>query len=167
MNKVTYEIPPAALRGRRGLQWAGLLLLVAASAVAVLYFGQPLSRVLLAGAVAASGLLFGVNTVTYETPVTGVTAPTAVQADTHQVVSATITGDAAATTFTITHNWGLSAADLAAGFAHIEFEPLLAAFYGANPFVASKTANTVVFTCVAFAGVAFRVKVKRPWSPLR
>jgi Fe-S cluster assembly scaffold protein SufB len=123
-----------------------------------------------AGMLLASGvgsILFGVNSVAYETPVTGATAPTATQDRTHQSLSAVVTGDGAATTFTITHNWGLSAAELTASWPFVEYEYLLAAGYTAAALISSKTANAVAFTCTAFTGAGLRVRLMRPWTPLR
>lgn len=104
------------------------------------------------------------NTVTYEYPVTGVTAPTAIQSRAHQQVAAVITGDGAATTFTVTHNWGLAAALIAANFPMVEYEYLLAAGYTAAALVSSKAGgNAVAFTCTAFTGAGLRVRLLRPW----
>lgn len=113
------------------------------------------------------GLCF-INTVTYNWPasVAGTTvAPTANQARLAQQVAATITGDGAATSFTVTHNWGLSAGQLASGvFPEVTFEILLAAGYTAAPLVGSKTANAIAFTNTAFTGAGLLVRVKRPLS---
>ena len=108
-------------------------------------------------------LLFGLNTVAYETPVVGATAPTAIQSRTHNQVTAIVTGDGTATSFTITHNWALTTAQLASGaFPRVEYEFLLAAGYTAAALIASKTANTVTFTCTAFTGAGLRVVIWRP-----
>ena len=111
------------------------------------------------------------NTVAYEWPITGATAPTAAQSKGHQTVSAVVTGDGAGTTFTITHNWNLpatlSGVAYLGPFPEVEFEELLAAGYTAAPLVTNvnKTANAVAFTCTAFTGAGLRVRLKRPWSP--
>lgn len=104
------------------------------------------------------------NTVAYETPVTGATAPTAAQSKNKNTVNALITGDNAATTFTVTHNWNLTAAQQAAGFPIPQVEPTANAGFAANVFVASKTANAVTFTCVAFNGPLVRIRLTRPFS---
>lgn len=104
------------------------------------------------------------NTVAYTAPVSGATAPTALQAKNKNFCNAVVTGDAAAVTFTITHNWNLSAADLAAGFPVWHFQPLSNAAYAANPFPASQTANSITFTCVAFTGAIVGMKIERPFS---
>jgi hypothetical protein len=114
-------------------------------------------------ATASLAFLFGLNTVAYEAPVTGATAPTAAQSKGHNVISAIVTGDGAATSFTITHNWGLTTAQLAAGaFPLVEYEQLLAAGYTAAPLISSKTANAIAFTNTAFTGAGLRVRITRP-----
>jgi len=105
------------------------------------------------------------NTVAYEYPVAGATAPTAAQMRTHQQMTAVVTGDGAATTFTITHNMGI-AAGLLSEMPEVYFEALIAAGITAAPLVTTKTANTVVFTCTAFTGAGLRVRIKRPFSKL-
>jgi hypothetical protein len=179
-NLVTYDaIPIRIRRGRREL--IGLACALGAAFVCAIV-GLVLvglgfhSASLMAWIVAAGMGLVGANTVTYDangTIPSGTTAPTAAQAFGANQISAVITGDATATTFTVTHNWGLTTAQLTAAQPNVTFEPLLAAFYsqgvagtnGANPFIASRTTNTVVFTCLAFTGAAFRVVLKRPFSP--
>jgi hypothetical protein len=165
-NLVTYELPAARLPNRLPL----LLLCVTAFAIAIAGALQHYHLHHSAGTLLLSALgllLFGANTVTYETPVTGVTAPTATQSRTHQTVSAIITGDGAATTFTLTHNWGLSTADLAAGYPFVEAEYLLAAGYTSAWLITSKTANTVVFSNTAFTGAGLRIRLQRPWTAIR
>jgi hypothetical protein len=165
-NVVTYLLPrsPEEIRSHRRVVWGLAFACAIAFCVAagfMQHFGVKGGAVL---ALASLGsLALGLNTVAYETPVTGATAPTAGQSRTHNQVTAIVTGDNSATTFTITHNWGLTTAQLAAGaFPRVEFEPLLAAFTTAAPLIASKTANTVTFTCTAFTGAAFRVVIWRP-----
>lgn len=106
------------------------------------------------------------NTLSYTNPATGATPPTAVQARTHQTQKATVTGDGAATTFTFSHNWGISAANLALGFPNVQYEQILAAGYTAAPVITGKTANTVTFSCTAFTGAGLIVTVERPFSQL-
>jgi hypothetical protein len=113
------------------------------------------------------GPIVGINTVAYEFPVSGAVAPTAIQSRPHQQVSAVVTGDGAATVFTITHNWGLPAADLTNSFCEVFYEFLLASGYTAAALISSKTTNAVAFTCTAFAGAGLRVRLKRPWTALR
>jgi hypothetical protein len=105
----------------------------------------------------------------YVYPVTAgaTTPPTAAQMRTHQQMYVTITGDTAATSVVITHNWGLSTAEIVQ-WPEVEFEPLLAGFYGANPLITTRAANSVTITHVAFAAVAaVGVRLKRPWSATR
>jgi hypothetical protein len=162
--KVEYELPVPVKERLLGVL---AVVSVVALAAAVAAWLHPAHTHGVLALLASLAVAFGANTVTYETPVTGVTAPTAAQARTHQQVSAVITGDGAATSFTVTHNWGLSTADLAAGWAEVELEYLLAAGYTAAALITSKTANTVVFSCTAFTGAGLRVRVKRPWTPTR
>lgn len=107
--------------------------------------------------------------VDYEHPVIGLVAPTALQ--TIDQVTATVIEDAgAAVNVAITHNMGLSAADLAAGRPHVILEPI----DGGGVFdvrtqqwvVSAKAANTIT---VSSAGVGagdplpqLRVHIKRP-----
>lgn len=165
-NVVTYLLPrsPEEIRSHRRVVFVLALVCAIAFCVAagaMHHFGVKGGSAM---ALASLGsLLVGLNTVAYETPVTGATAPTAGQSRTHNQVTAIITGDNAGTTFTVTHNWGLTTAQLAAGaFPRVEFEPLLAAFTTAAPLISSKTANAVAFTCTAFTGAAFRVVIWRP-----
>lgn len=106
------------------------------------------------------------NTAAYTFPVSGATPPTAAQSKKKNHVIAVITGDNSATTFDVTHNWNISAADLAAGFPKFNIEPILASGITAAPWVAvaGKTANTVTFTCTAFTGAGVRVVLERPYS---
>lgn len=80
---------------------------------------------------------------------------------------ATVTGDAAATSFTVTHNWNLTAAELSAGYPNVDIEILLAAGYTAASTITSKTANAVVFGNTAFTGAGLRVVLSRPHSLVR
>lgn len=106
------------------------------------------------------------NTVNYTNPATGATAPTAVQSRTHQSIKATVTGDNSATTITITHNWGISTAQLALGFPNVQYEEILASGYTAAPIITGKTANAVTFSCTAFTGAGLVIVVERPFSML-
>lgn len=162
--KIEYEIPAPRSSGRMFALVGAVAAVGIVCCVGLFVFGVHFS---LTAAAAGLGIIFGVNTVTYETPVVGVVAPTAAQSRPHQQISAVITGDGAATAFTLTHNWGLSVADLAVGWAEVELEYLLAAGYTAAALITSKNANTVVFSCTAFTGAGLRVRLKRPWSPTR
>jgi hypothetical protein len=82
-------------------------------------------------------------------------------------VNVDIVTDGVATTFTVTHNLNISAADIAAGFPDILIENNSPTGIPATllPLITRPIAsgNAVVLT---FAGVAatFRLKIKRPYS---
>lgn len=165
-NTVQYQLP--AMRVNRSLFFVFALTLIAvALAPAAVGMVATHHTGVLVSILSAAGLLFGANTVTYETPVTGTTAPTAAQSRTHQMVSAVITGDGAGVAFTITHNWGLTTADLAAGYPVVELEYLLAAGYTAASLITTKSTNAVAFSNTAFTGAGLRVRLLRPWSAMR
>lgn len=166
--KVTYELPATPFRGRNRLAIlvAFLAVLSIASLIVLPAIGPPPALYWLLWSMVGF-MIFGANTVTYEAPVTGVTPPTAAQSRAHQSISAVITGDGAAVTFTLTHNWGLSAAENTLAFPWVEYEQLLASGYTAAPLITSKNPNTVVFGNTAFAGAGLRVRLLRPWTPLR
>ena len=108
-------------------------------------------------------------TVTYEYPVAGIVAPTALQAKC-TVVATVIKGADGDTAATITHNMNLSAAVIAAGFPVVtitKIEQITAVL--ADWTVTTVTANTVVMTATAGAGSGsanpqIRVTVRRPHS---
>jgi hypothetical protein len=171
-NLVTYDaIPIRIRRGRREL--IGLVTALVACAVFAV-IGTVLSGMgvhafsLAAWVVAASMGLVGANTLAYDangTIPSGATPPTAQQAFGANQISAVITGDDATTTFTFTHNWGLTTAQLTAAQPNFWFEILLAAGYTAAPVLTSRTSNTLVFSCTAFTGAALRLVAHRPYSP--
>ena len=164
-NIVTYDALPQKVNAwSRGRVLFALAVCFIAVAIVALTMGAHPAAILITALTGAG--IFGINTVTYETPVAGVTAPTAGQSRPHQTVGATITGDGAATTFTVTHNWNISAANLAKGFPFVDTEVLLAAGYTAAVLVTTKSANAVVFTCTAFTGAGVRVRIQRPFSML-
>lgn len=165
-NIVTYDALPKKVNAfSRARVLIGLGLVFLAVVVVALTMGVHPGGIFLA-ALSGAGLV-GINTVTYETPVAGTTAPTAAQSRTHQTIGATITGDNSAVAFTVTHNWGLSAAQLAKGFPEVNLEVILAAGYTAAAIITSKTANTVVFSNTAFTGAGLRVTLSRPFSMLQ
>lgn len=89
----------------------------------------------------------GAVTVTYQYPVAGAVAPTQAQIANLSAVSATVTATADAdTTATITHNFQLSAAQLANGQPIVVLAGLLAAAQISLWVVTSITANTIVLT---------------------
>lgn len=109
-------------------------------------------------------------TVTYEYPVAGVVAPTALQARVN-VCNATVVATADAdTTATIQHNMGLTAAQLAAGFPVVELTILLQVVAKkADWTVSARTADTVVLTKTAAVGsgsasAQLRVSISRSHS---
>jgi hypothetical protein len=98
-------------------------------------------------------------TVVYEHPVAGGTAPTAVQAK-EQVtftINDVVTADSA---LIVTHNMGLSTADLAAGLPIVVLQPLRASARTAQwiigsaalPGATGKTANAIQLTKVSTTG---------------
>lgn len=111
-------------------------------------------------------------TVTYEHPVTGIVAPTALQTK-EQVtatVIATLDADAAAI---IVHNMGLTAAELALGLPIVVLEPILAAartsdwIVGSAALPAGKDANTIQVSKTIAGGsgngaAQLRVNILRP-----
>lgn len=144
------------------LAFAGALLLLAVL-VAGVVSGLP-------GAVMALtflGPVFGAVTVTYEHPVTGVVAPTAVQAKQTVVANVIATADAD-TTAVIVHNMGVSAADLLAGFPHVILQPLLQVVAGLSLWaITGRTADNITLTKSTAvgsgnAGAQLRVAVLEP-----
>jgi hypothetical protein len=118
-------------------------------------------------AIAIATIIAGLNTVTYDANgsiVAGTTAPTAQQSFNANTITAVITGDGATTTFTVTHNWAISASGITAATPWSFFEPLTVAFYTANPFLTARATNSVSYQCTAFSGAAFRVRLERPFS---
>ena len=108
--------------------------------------------------------------VTNEWPVLGLNTPTnppPLVMFGHQEMTVLVTGDGGHTAFTVTHNWGESAADTLNSFPEEIPEVILASVPVPGLVVTSKTPNTVVFSCNAFVGAALRVRLKRPWTPKR
>lgn len=111
-------------------------------------------------------------TVTYLSPVAGTVAPTALQASNCQQIVADIVATADAdTTATVTHNFGLSAADLAAGDPRITLTPLLSQALTALSGWAVTTIATNSLTLTKLTSVGsgnanaqLRVSVQRPHS---
>jgi hypothetical protein len=108
------------------------------------------------------------NTIAYEYPTSGATAPTAATMRSHQQMSAAVTGDGSSTSLAITHNWNLSAAQIADQFPWYMVEPIS----GGNPpglecnnSPTGRAANTITFTLTAPTSAVFRVRLFRPWSP--
>lgn len=109
-------------------------------------------------------------TVTYQYPVAGVVAPTALQGRVATCVATIIKGADGDTAATIVHNMGLSVAQIAAGFPIItitSIEQLTANL--ADWTVTTINANDVVFTATAAGGSGsanpqVRVTIRRPHS---
>jgi hypothetical protein len=164
-NLVTYEVP-AKKKNRAGFALAlmalALLAIVGACLLAHLNL-KPASFAMFLSAVGS--LVFGLNTVAYEWPATSPssTPPTAIAMRGHQQLTAIVTGDGTATSFTITHNMHIPTAQLPM-FPEVEFEPILAAGITSAPIVGTKAADTITFTCSAFTGAGLRVRIKRPMS---
>lgn len=107
--------------------------------------------------------LFGTVVVTYKHAVSGTTPPTAIQASKVSALTALVSAADADTTFTITHNWNLTAAQLAA------LQPWISWVYDTGG-----TGNTILaFSCAtnsitvtkgngAGSGGTYRVTVLRP-----
>ena|SRR5208283_1106925 len=109
-------------------------------------------------------------TVTYAWPVAGTTAPTAAQMSNFDTVIASIVASADGdTTATITHNFGLTTAQISALFPLINLVPTLSQALSALSAwaVTSITTNTVVVTKLAStgsgnAGAQLTVQLRRP-----
>jgi hypothetical protein len=130
------------------------------------HFGQHLFALL-----GTSGVLFGAVTFNWLSPATGAATPTASSygAAGGPADSATVdvTTDGVATTFTVTHNLGISAADITAGYPIIIVEPNSATGIPATLLLIITrpiaSGNAVIFTCAAIAAT-FRVRILRPFS---
>ena len=125
----------------------------------------------LAGLLGSSALLFGAVTFNWLSPATGAANPTASNygAAGGPTDSATVdvTTDGVATTFTVTHNLNISAADITAGYPIILIEPNSATGIPATLLLVITrpiaSGNAVIFTCAAIAAT-FRVRILRPFS---
>lgn len=76
-------------------------------------------------------------TANYTWPATGAAAPTPTQVQNQNTVVVALTPASADTNFPLTHSFGLSTADLSAGWPEVQFVPLDALASGSNWFVAS------------------------------
>jgi len=123
-------------------------------------------------AVLASGaFMFGAVTFNWLSPATGAVTPTAAAyglagGPTDQCC-VDVTTDGVATTFTVTHNMNVSAADITAGFPIVLFEPNSPTGIPATLLLVITrpiaSSNAVIFTCAAVAAT-FRVRIQRPYS---
>lgn len=104
----------------------------------------------------------------FTNPATGAVSPTAAQVQNQCEVICLITTDGVATTTTITHNLGVSAADLTLGYPDVILEPSSANAANGTlaAYISSKTANTVVLTFLAVVGI-LNVKITRPNTLVR
>ena len=140
----------------------GLAAVVGLSLAAFLVFhGSPRSLW------AALALAVGI-TVTYTYPVAGVTEPTAKQAARKNMLTATILMADADTLAVVTHNWGLSAAELTDRFPMATWNYVTP---GTAPALVSwsRATNTVTFTKNndTGAGGTFEINLERPHSLIR
>ena len=139
------------------------LALVAAAVVVALLVGFRPSASMAYGIFLALG-----GAVTYAYPVAGATAPTAVQAANASVLTATVVMADTDASVVVTHNWGLTTAQLAALFPFIE---LRRTAQGATPIATLAVAtdgNTVTISKGTAGGSAFTgvVVIQRPHSIL-
>ena len=112
-----------------------------------------------------TGLLFGAFVQNYLNPATGAASPTAAQVFNQDSVVVDCTTDGVITTFTLTHNLNVSAADIALGYPEVFIEPNSPTGIPATLLILITrpiaSGNAVVFTCAAVAAT-FRVRIKRP-----
>jgi len=105
-------------------------------------------------------------TVAFEHPVilASPAVPTALQAK--ETVVAVLTDDNGGGAVTITHNMGISVADLAAGLPIVSIERMLAGSLVEEYIVTAKAANTIALNAVAGGGAtaSVRVTMRRPHS---
>jgi hypothetical protein len=113
-------------------------------------------------------------TLSYQWPVTGATAPAATTAPPelptssvrYNEVATQVIGDAVSTSIQITTNLQLTAAELAAGFPEVVFEPSQSG--APSWWVSAKASNSVTlgFSGTFTSGVTFGVaRIKRPDRP--
>jgi hypothetical protein len=110
------------------------------------------------------------GTATYEWPATGAMAPTALQVADQVTALITSDGNPQATSAVITHNMGLSPADLAAGRPVVTIERIRAVAIAESWIVALQDANSITLSQVVVgggAGANIRVTVQRPHSMRR
>ena len=114
-----------------------------------------------------AAIMFGAFVQNYLWPATGAASPTAAQVQNQDSVVVDCTTDGVITTFTLTHNLNISAADITNGFPDIFIEPNSPTGIPATLLILITrpiaSGNAVIFTCAAVAAT-FRVKIKRPFS---
>ena len=111
-------------------------------------------------------------TATYQWPVTGATAPAATVAPPEiptsstrfNEVAASLVGDGVSTSIQLTTNFGLTAAELAAGFPEVRLEPNAA--NAPTWYVSAKASNSVTIGFNStFNGTFGVLRVTRPFRP--
>lgn len=108
------------------------------------------------------------GSVVYMLPAGGVDVPPTVQQTAgHSRVSGEATTDGAATTITLTHNLGISAADLARDFPDVDLTSADEDFNALNAFTQTKGANSVVIHVDAGTIASFRFRIERPTTLTR
>jgi len=150
---------------RRGTFLAALLFGLVAIALCAVFTGPPSYTM---WATVASLLIAG-TTVTYVYPVSGTVAPTAIQAAAANAFTAQVFMADGETTVAVTHNWQVSAADLAKLF------PVPIAYVSspgtAVPIVSVALTNSVAVTInkvsAAGSGGTFNVVLFRPHSMMQ
>lgn len=103
-------------------------------------------------------------TLNYTYPVTGATAPTAAEMAGKSAVNVEITTDLYDESIDISHNMGLSAAQLAEGWPDVAFEFTNAAAASSHPRVTAATANAITVAGLSPAAGTVIAKIKRPTS---
>jgi hypothetical protein len=115
---------------------------------------------------AGNPVIKGASTVTYQNPVAGAIAPTAAQALLSNLITASVQFSDADTTATITHNLGLTTAQLNAGFPICTFNFSTAGTLAVN-YSVTLAANTAIIAKASTStgsGSTLEVSVMRPWS---
>jgi hypothetical protein len=111
--------------------------------------------------------------VQYLYPVAGTTPPTSVQSAAVNMINAAVNFADADTTFTITHNLGMSTADIASGFPLIVLDQLTGAAStttGPAVYTVTSTPNTTTInksTAATLSGGTVLAAVARPHSIFR
>lgn len=125
----------------------------------------------MAGLLSGTSFMVGAVTFNWLWPATGAVTPTAaaygLPGGPADQATVDVTTDGVATTFTVTHNLNISAADITAGFPIIIIEPNSATGIPATLLLIVTrpiaSGNAVIFTCAAIAAT-FRVRIQRPHS---
>jgi len=117
----------------------------------------------------AMGLGMIGSTVIYEDPVIGLTAPTQAQAAKAQSVTATVNWtDGDTTTATITHNWQLTAAQLAKLRPWVISTVMsgMTVYPGLTWALQTNTVTVTKDSSAGSSGGTINVVLMRPWSPM-